>query len=134
MREMPRIPLTALLMVTLLSGCSLRKLAVNQVGLFLIIVGALMDIYSAIIVVVPVILPLGVAFGIDPIHLGIIFLANLELDYLIPPVGENLFIAAYRFDKPIGELARAVLPMVGVLLAGMLAITYIPALSLWLVR
>jgi len=103
-------------------------------NLFLIIVGALMDIYSAIIVVVPVILPLGVAFGVDPIHLGIIFLANLELGYLVPPVGENLFIAAYRFDKPIGQLARAVLPMVGVLLAGVLAITYIPALSLWLVR
>lgn len=103
-------------------------------NVFLIIVGALMDIYSAIIVVVPLIVPLGVAFGIDPIHLGIIFLANLELGYLVPPVGENLFIAAYRFDKPIGELARAVLPMVAVLLAGVLAITYIPALSLWLVR
>lgn len=70
----------------------------------------------------------------NPIHLGIIFLANLELGYLIPPVGENLFIAAYRFDKPIGELARAVMPMAGILLAGVLAITYIPALSLWLVR
>ncbi|MEO6488151.1 MAG: TRAP transporter large permease subunit, partial [Thermoanaerobaculia bacterium] len=103
-------------------------------NIFLIVVGALMDIYSAIIVVVPLIVPLGAAFGIDPIHLGIIFLANLELGYLVPPVGENLFIAAYRFDRPIGELARAVMPMVGVLLAGVLAITYIPALSLWLVR
>jgi TRAP-type C4-dicarboxylate transport system permease large subunit len=93
-----------------------------------------MDIYSAIIVVVPLIVPLGAAFGVDPIHLGIIFLANLELGYLIPPVGENLFVAAYRFDKPIGELARAVLPMVGVLLAGVVAITYVPSLSLWLVR
>ncbi len=101
---------------------------------FLIVVGALMDIYSAIIVVVPLIVPLGAAFGIDPIHLGIIFLANLELGYLVPPVGENLFIAAYRFDRPIGELARAVLPMVGILSIGVLAITYIPALSLWLVR
>ncbi|MGZ5494096.1 MAG: TRAP transporter large permease, partial [Thermoanaerobaculia bacterium] len=77
-------------------------------NLFLIVVGALMDIYSAIIVVVPLIVPLGVAFGIDPIHLGIIFLTNLELGYLVPPVGENLFIAAYRFNKPIGELVRAV--------------------------
>ena len=101
-------------------------------NLFLILVGALMDIYSAIIVVVPIIIPLGVAFGIDPVHLGIIFLANLELGYLVPPVGENLFVAAYRFDKPIGELARAVLPMVGILLAGVLLITYIPSLSLWL--
>ncbi|MGZ8853381.1 MAG: TRAP transporter large permease, partial [Thermoanaerobaculia bacterium] len=89
-------------------------------NLFLIVVGALMDIYSAIIVVVPLIVPLGVAFGIDPIHLGIIFLTNLELGYLVPPVGENLFIAAYRFNKPIGELVRAVLPMVGVLLVGVL--------------
>ncbi|MGZ8828940.1 MAG: TRAP transporter large permease subunit [Thermoanaerobaculia bacterium] len=102
-------------------------------NLFLIVVGALMDIYSAIIVVVPLIVPLGVAFGIDPIHLGIIFLTNLELGYLVPPVGENLFIAAYRFNKPIGELVRAVLPMVGVLLVGVLAVTYVPALSLWLV-
>lgn len=103
-------------------------------NLFLIAVGALMDIYSAIIVVVPLIVPLGAAFGIDPIHLGIIFLANLELGYLVPPVGENLFIAAYRFERPVGELARAVLPMVGVLLLGVLMITYIPLLSLWLVR
>ncbi|MGZ8797055.1 MAG: TRAP transporter large permease subunit [Thermoanaerobaculia bacterium] len=102
-------------------------------NLFLIVVGALMDIYSAIIVVVPLIVPLGVAFGIDPIHLGIIFLTNLELGYLVPPVGENLFIAAYRFNKPIGELVRAVLPMVGVLLVGVLAVTYVPGLSLWLV-
>ncbi|HUP45596.1 MAG TPA: TRAP transporter large permease subunit [Thermoanaerobaculia bacterium] len=103
-------------------------------NVFLIIVGAVMDIYSAIIVVVPIIIPLGVAFGIDPVHLGIIFLANLELGYLLPPVGENLFVAAYRFDKPIAELARAVLPMVGVLLAGVLLITYVPSMSLWLVR
>lgn len=103
-------------------------------NLFLIIVGAMIDIYSAILVIVPLIIPLGAAFGIDPIHLGIIFLANLELGYLIPPVGENLFIAAYRFDKPIGELARAVLPMVGILLIGVVAVTYFPAIWLWPVR
>lgn len=111
-----------------------RLLFLLLLNVFLIVVGALMDIYSAIIVVVPLIVPLGVAFGVDPIHLGIIFLANLELGYLVPPVGENLFVASYRFDKSIGELARAVLPMIGILLAGVLAITYIPALSLWLVR
>lgn len=99
-------------------------------NLFLIVVGALMDVYSAIVVVVPLILPLGVAFGIDPIHLGIIFLANLELGFLVPPVGENLFISAYRFNKPLGELARAVLPFVFVLLLGVLAITYVPFLTL----
>lgn len=103
-------------------------------NLFLIAVGALIDIYSAIIIVVPLIVPLGAAFGIDPIHLGIIFLTNLELGYLVPPVGENLFIAAYRFDKSIGELALAVLPMVGMLLLAVLAVTYFPALSLWLVE
>lgn len=103
-------------------------------NLFLILVGAIMDIYSAIIVIVPLIVPLGVAFGIDPIHLGVIFLANLELGFLIPPVGENLFIAAYRFDKPVAELARAVLPFVGILLIAVAAITYVPALSLWLVH
>jgi tripartite ATP-independent transporter DctM subunit len=101
-------------------------------NLFLVLVGALMDIYSAIIVVVPLIIPLGAAFGIDPIHLGIVFLCNLELGYLVPPVGENLFIAAYRFDKPVGELARAVVPMIAILSVGVLAVTYIPALSLWL--
>lgn len=111
-----------------------RLLFLLLLNVFLIVVGALMDIYSAIIVVVPLIVPLGVAFGVDPIHLGVIFLANLELGYLVPPVGENLFVASYRFDKPIGELARAVLPMIGILLAGVLAITYIPGLSLWLVR
>lgn len=103
-------------------------------NLFLVLVGALIDIYSAILVVVPLLIPLGVAFGIDPIHLGLIFLTNLELGYLVPPVGENLFIAAYRFDRPIGELARAVLPMVAILAIGVLLVTYLPAVWLWPVR
>ncbi len=110
-----------------------RVIFLLLLNLGLILVGALMDIYSAIIVVVPLLVPLGAAFGIHPLHLGIIFLTNLELGYLVPPVGENLFIAAYRFDKPIGELVRAVLPIVAILLAGVLAVTYVPALSLWLV-
>ncbi|MBK5259252.1 MAG: TRAP transporter large permease subunit [Thermoanaerobaculia bacterium] len=103
-------------------------------NLFLIAVGAMIDIYSAILVVVPLIVPLGAAFGIDPVHLGLIFLTNLELGYLIPPVGENLFIAAYRFNRPVGELARAVLPMVGILLVGVVLVTYFPALWLWPLR
>lgn len=102
-------------------------------NVFLVVVGAMMDIYSAIVVVVPLILPLGAAFGIDPLHLGVIFLTNLELGYLVPPVGENLFIAAYRFNRPVGELARAVLPVVVVFTAAVLAVTYVPWLSLWLV-
>jgi tripartite ATP-independent transporter DctM subunit len=103
-------------------------------NLFLIVVGALMDIYSAIVVVVPLIAPLGAAFGVDPLHLGIIFMTNLELGYLMPPVGENLFISAYRFDKPISEVYRACLPMIAIYAAGVIAVTYIPWLTLALVR
>jgi tripartite ATP-independent transporter DctM subunit len=99
---------------------------------FLIVVGCLMDIFSAIIVVAPLIVPLGQVFGIDPVHLGVIFLANLELGYLTPPVGLNLFLAAYRFDKPLLEVARATMPMMLVLLAAVIVITYVPAISTWL--
>ena len=101
-------------------------------NVFLIAVGCLMDIFSAIIVVAPLIVPLGVVFGIDPVHLGVIFLANLELGYLTPPVGLNLFLSAYRFDKPLLEVARATLPMMFVLLAAVILITYVPAISTWL--
>jgi tripartite ATP-independent transporter DctM subunit len=101
---------------------------------FLLLVGCLMEIFPAIVVVVPLIVPLGTAFGIDPIHLGIIFLANLELGYLMPPVGMNLLIASYRFRKPIGDVCRASLPMMFVLLAGVLLITYIPPLTTFLPR
>lgn len=99
---------------------------------FLLIVGCLMDIFSAIIVVVPLMIPLGMAFGIDPVHLGIIFLANLELGYLTPPVGMNLFLASYRFNKPMPEVSRAIIPILLVLLAGVLLITYVPFMSTWL--
>ena len=75
-----------------------------MLNLFLLVVGCLMDIYSAIVVVVPLIVPLGAAFGIHPVHLGIIFVANLELGYLTPPVGMNLFLASYRFKKPLLEV------------------------------
>jgi len=99
---------------------------------------SLMDIFSAIVVVVPLIVPMGEAFGIDPVHLGIIFLANLELGYLTPPVGMNLFLSWYRFGKPMPEVYRAAVPMLLVLLAGVLLITYLPpmttALPRWLGR
>lgn len=101
-------------------------------NLLLLLVGAFMDIFSAIIVVTPLIVPIGLAFGIDPVHLGIIFLANMELGFLTPPVGMNLFFASYRFGKPMGEVARAVLPSLAVLALGVLVITYVPALSTWL--
>ena len=95
-------------------------------NLFLLVVGCLMDIYSATFVVVPLIVPLGQAFGIHPVHLGIIFVANLELGYLTPPVGMNLFLSSYRFKKPLLEVAAATLPMLGILLVGVLLITYVP--------
>jgi TRAP-type C4-dicarboxylate transport system permease large subunit len=88
-----------------------------------------MDIFSAIVVVVPLIVPLGQAFGINPIHLGIIFVANLELGYLTPPVGLNLFLASYRFEKPILEIWRSVLPPLAILAVGVLLITYVPWLT-----
>ncbi len=101
-------------------------------NVLLLIVGCLMDTYSAIVVVVPLLVPLGAAYGIDPIHLGIIFLANMELGLLMPTVGINLFLSSYRFGKPVMEVTRAVLPMQGVLLLGVLLITYIPPLTTFL--
>jgi tripartite ATP-independent transporter DctM subunit len=99
-------------------------------NVLLLIVGCLMDIFSAIVVVVPLLIPISQAFGIDPVHLGIIFVANLELGYLTPPVGLNLFLSSYRFGKPLMEVVRATMPMLLILLAGVLLITYVPALTL----
>jgi C4-dicarboxylate transporter, DctM subunit len=103
-------------------------------NLFLLVVGMLMDIYSAIVIVVPLIVPLGRAFGIDPIHLGIVFLANLELGFLTPPVGQNLFLSSLRFEKPMSYVFRSVIPMVVVFLIGVALITYLPALTTTLPR
>ncbi len=96
----------------------------------LLIVGALMDIFSAIIVMVPLIAPMGLAFGIDPVHLGIIFLVNLELGFLTPPVGMNLFLSSYRFDSPLPRVYLSVIPYLVILAIGVLLITYIPAITL----
>lgn len=108
------------------------------VNVLLILVGCLMDIYSAIVVVVPLLVPLGRAYGIDMVHLGIIFLANLELGYLTPPVGMNLFLSSYRFQKPIPEVIRASFPMLVVMFVGVMLITYLPflttALPTWFAR
>ncbi len=95
-------------------------------NLVLIIKGFFIDIFSAITIVVPLIAPLGIAYGINPVHLGIIFLANLELGYLTPPLGLNLFLASYRFQKPIVRIYRDVLPFQLVMLASVLIITYVP--------
>ncbi|MCH7521997.1 MAG: TRAP transporter large permease subunit, partial [Candidatus Marinimicrobia bacterium] len=96
----------------------------------LLLVGALMDIFSAIIVVVPLIAPMGLAFGVDPVHFGIIFLVNLELGYLTPPVGMNLFLASYRFNQPVPKVYLSVLPYLAILAIGVLIITYVPAITL----
>jgi len=101
-------------------------------NLLLLLVGCFMDVLSAIVVIVPLLVPLGSAFGIDPLHLGIIFLANMELGLLAPTVGINIFLASYRFKKPVMEVSRAVLPMQGVLIIGVLLITYFPPLTTWL--
>jgi len=98
-------------------------------NLALLVVGCLMDIYSAILVVVPLIIPLGNLFHIHPVHLGIIFLANLELGYLTPPVGLNLYLASYRFNEPIHRVYRDVLIFLGVGLVAVLLITYVPLLT-----
>lgn len=99
-------------------------------NLFLLVVGAIMDIYAATVVVVPLLVPLGAAFGIHPLHLAMIFLVNLELGYLTPPVGMNLFLAAIRFELPILKVCRSVLPFLATLLTVVLLVTYWPQLSL----
>ena len=100
-------------------------------NVFLLVVGAMMDIFSAIIVVVPLIAPVAALYQIDPVHLGIIFLANLEIGYLHPPIGLNLFIASQRFNKPILTLFWATLPFLLIMLVWLMMLTYIPSLSLW---
>jgi tripartite ATP-independent transporter DctM subunit len=103
-------------------------------NVFLLLVGTLMDIFSAIVVVVPLILPLAEAYGVDYVHLGIIFVANLELGFLHPPLGLNLLMASVRFKKPVLEVTWATLPMLGILAVGVLLITYVPWLTLGLLH
>jgi TRAP-type C4-dicarboxylate transport system permease large subunit len=96
----------------------------------LLLLGAILDIFSAIVIMVPLILPVAVNYGINPVHLGIIFLANMQIGYFTPPIGMNLFIASYRFNKPIAELYQAAFPFMIVLFGAVLVITYWPTLSL----
>jgi tripartite ATP-independent transporter DctM subunit len=103
-------------------------------NLTLLVVGCLMDIFSAILIVLPLIAPLGQAYGIDPVHLGIIFITNLEVGFLTPPVGLNLFLASYRFKKSFVDICRDVFPFLFIQLAVVLLVTYLPALSTWLTR
>ena len=103
-------------------------------NIFLLLIGCLMDIFSAIIIVVPLIAPLGIHYGVDPIHLAIIFIANLELGYLTPPVGMNLFLSAYRFEEKMPVIYKSTLPYFVVLLIAVIVITYFPSMTLWLVN
>ncbi|MFH1243803.1 MAG: TRAP transporter large permease subunit [Pseudomonadota bacterium] len=124
------IPMKILKLMEGMVGTKIGFLLV--LNLFLILVGCMMDIFSAILVVVPLIVPLASRFGIDPVHLGIIFIANLGIGYNTPPVGLNLFIASSRFDRPVVQLYRATLPFLLILLLALLFITYWPSLSLFL--
>lgn len=115
----------------------LERYITSQIGfllllnIFLLIVGCMMDIFSAIVVVVPLILPLAHRFGVDPLHLGIIFLANLEIGYTTPPVGINLFLASQRFKESVMDLFYAAVPFLILMLIWLIIITYIPATTLW---
>jgi C4-dicarboxylate transporter DctM subunit len=100
------------------------------VNVFLLLVGALMDSISAILIIAPLLAPIGSELGIDPVHLGIIFIVNLEIGYLTPPIGINLFVASSVFRQPLGEVAKGVIPFIGLMLVGLVAVTYVPTLSL----
>jgi tripartite ATP-independent transporter DctM subunit len=103
-------------------------------NIFLLILGMMLDVFSALVIVVPLTLPVAVGYGIHPIHFGIIFLANMQIGYFTPPVGMNLFIASYRFNKPITELYYATIPFMLILFLAVLIITYWPALTMSLIE
>ena len=111
-----------------------RVITLIGLNIFLLIVGCLMDIFSAVIIVVPLLLPIAEQFGIDKAHLGIIVLTNLEIGYLTPPVGMNLFISSMKFDRSVILLYRSVLLFIALLLVALVLVTYVPELSLWLPR
>jgi len=123
-----QIPNRILEWLTALSDSRLLFLA--GLNLFLLAVGCIMDIFSAIVIVVPIIVPIALSYGVDPIHLCVIFLVNLEIGYSTPPVGINLFISSLKFEKPVTLLYRASLPYLLILLAVLIVITYFPWLSL----
>jgi tripartite ATP-independent transporter DctM subunit len=102
-------------------------------NIILLVLGAILDIFSAIVIMVPLLLPIAIGYDIHPIHLGIIFLANMQIGYFTPPVGMNLFIASYRFNKPITELYRSTLPFMFVLMAAVLVITFVPELTFFFI-
>ncbi len=102
------------------------------INLLLLVAGMVLDIFAALVILAPLIIPIALAFGVDPVHLGIIFLANLQIGYCTPPVGINLFLASHRFGDDILKVYRATIPFLGLLLIALLLITWFPSLSLWL--
>lgn len=103
-------------------------------NVFLLLLGMILDVFSALVIVVPLLLPVAIGYDIHPIHLGIIFLANMQIGYFTPPVGMNLFIASYRFHKPVTELYQATIPFMFILIVAVLIITYWPDLTMYLVN
>ena len=123
-----------LLFKTIQAHVSNKIVFLILLNLLLLVLGAILDIFSALVIMVPIILPVAINYGVDPVHLGIIFLANMQIGYFTPPVGMNLFIASYRFNKPVTELYQAAIPFMIVLFAAVLIITYWPDLSLVLLN
>lgn len=103
-------------------------------NIFLLVLGMMLDVFSALVIIVPILLPLAIGYDIHPVHLGIIFLANMQIGYFTPPVGMNLFIASYRFHKPVTELYRSTIPFMFILIIAVLIITYWPDLTMYLVN
>jgi tripartite ATP-independent transporter DctM subunit len=110
-----------------------KYLFLAGLNLFLIGVGCIMDIFSAIVIVVPIIVPVAQSYGIDLYHLAVIFLVNLEIGYSTPPVGMNLFVSSLKFKEPVTLLYRASVPYLVLLLICLIIVTYLPALSLMLI-
>jgi len=126
-----RIPNRILVFLT--TFCESKLMFLAGLNLFLLAVGCIMDIFSAIVIVVPIIIPIALSYGVDPIHLCVIFLVNLEIGYSTPPVGINLFISSLKFEKPVTLLYRASIPYLLLLLVVLVVITYVPWLSLFLI-
>ncbi len=103
-------------------------------NIFLLILGMLLDIFSALVIVVPIVLPIAIGYGIHPVHMGIIFLANMQIGYITPPVGMNLFISSLRFERPVIEVFRATLPFFVILLISVGVITYVPSLTMYFIE
>jgi C4-dicarboxylate transporter, DctM subunit len=111
-----------------------RVVFLLALNLILLILGSVLEIYSAIVILAPLVAPIGMAFGIDPVHLGVVFLANLELGFLFPPVGLNLLLSSSRFEKPLPQLYRHVVPFLVILGIGVILITYIEAMTTGVLR